>query len=162
MMSEVTKKATIFVKKNKRQLITALAAVLIIISITVVVRRIRRKITVRALKKTSEQHTGTPVTDTLNHGELLVRLAYAMKGPGTNESEIYAVLGELRTQADWDLMQRRWSEAFMSESSLTRTIMRVVYGLRESLIATLKSEMTRKELDRCRKILSSKGITPNF
>jgi hypothetical protein len=87
----------------------------------------------------------------------------AVSGPGTNESEIYSVLAELRTQADWEYLQRYW------ENSMDKVnigwgglILSGMMGIATTLIGTLKSELTKKELQHCRDILTENGITPGF
>lgn len=122
---------------------------------------VAKKINQAKIKNDSENHTRTDVTGTLQFGSLVTRIIEAVKGVGTNEQEIYNVLGELRTQADWDALKRTWSAAY---SGLGKLQQFVIYtsGCRATLSSTLFAELDASELQHCREILIANGITPDF
>lgn len=119
------------------------------------------KINEGKIKNESEQHTGSSVTSTLQFGSLVNRLFEAMYKFGTNEDEVYNVLGELRTQADWECLKRTWSSFIQSQPKITQVGL-IVGGTMPTLVGTLFKELNSRELQRCRDILAEKGIDPGF
>ncbi len=122
---------------------------------------VAKKLNQAKIKEDAETHTGSNVTVTLLFGSLVTRIIEAVKGVGTNEQEIYNVLGELRTQADWDALKRTWSAAFASLGKLQQLTL-YVSGGRATLVTTLFAELSSSELQHCRDILTRNGITPDF
>ena len=99
----------------------------------------------------------------MDFASLRDRIASAVSGPGTDEEEIYSVLSELRTQADWEYLQRYWENSMENANiGWGGLILSGMLGMATTLEATLKSELNKKELQRCREILEDHGITPGF
>lgn len=117
----------------------------------------------RKTRDDAESYTGTNITPAMNFAGLRDRLMHAVSGPGTTESEIYSVLAELRTQADWEYLQRYWENS-MDKVNIgwSGLILSGMMGIATTLIGTLKSELDRKELQRCREILAGNHIEPGF
>ena len=113
------------------------------------------------IKNESENHTGTSVTSTLQFKSLVGRIFDAVYRLGTNEAEIYNVLNELRTQADWECLKRTWESFYNSLPKITRVGL-LTGGTWPTLIGTLQHELTQSELQHCREILETKGIVPDF
>ena len=101
------------------------------------------------------------VTSGINWNDLASRLLKAFQGPNssnTDEAEVYGVLGSLRNQADWEYLKRYWSMYYETIPGW-----RVFVGsLKKSLVVELKYELNESELEQCRTILESNGITPDF
>ncbi len=154
---------TKFVKKNK-----ALAVALAVVAVLVVCwfvfgKDLWRKLANSKAKSDSENYTGTDTTPYMNFPGLRDRLFRAISGPGTDEDEIYSVLSELNTQADWEYLQRYWENSFDKNNiGWGGVILSGMMGASTTLIGTLKSELDKKELQRCREILKGKKITPGF
>ena len=156
------KKTGVFLGKNKTTILITIGVLVIILIVWKTIKYVKKIISDKIAKSESEDYTGEQVSVSMQHGALAVRILYACKGPGTDEDEIYAVLGELRTSADWEYLQRKWRSAVMNLSKFQRTLAYSIYGIHADLISTLKSELTKKELDKCRGILKAKGINPGF
>lgn len=115
--------------------------------------------------------TGTAITQSLDFAHLAKRMWdatvsyhtipwYITLWPtGTNESEVYAVLESINTQADYMKLEKAWVSYFESQSWVIRNLSIQAYS---TLPAVLKSELTKKELTKARNILIEKGITPDF
>ena len=77
--------------------------------------------------------------------------------------QVYAVLGALRNQADWEYLKRYWTEYCNSLpwwQRLNDNLMNTTNY--KSLVSALKYELDSGELQQCRDILLSKRITPDF
>lgn len=103
-----------------------------------------------------EAGTGTSITSSLDFAHLWLRLWEATVWTGTNEQEIYDVLGMLNSQADYMKLCNVWAQHWASAGWLAQM------DVRSTLPATLKSELSSSELSKARNILLSKGITPDF
>ncbi len=157
--SEITK-----FLKNQKTLIVAIAVVVVLVVCWYVFGKdLWRKFVNEKSKSDSENYTGTDTTPYMNFANLRDRIMSAVSGPGTDEDEIYAVLSELNTQADWEYLQRYWENS-MSKKNIGwgGLILSGMLGAATTLKATLKSELDRKELQHCRDILSKKNIDPGF
>lgn len=159
-----TKEITKFLKKNQKPLLIALGVVVVIVVVWIIVRRSRGVI--GKDKELSEENTGQEVTSSINWKDLATRLRQAFSGPstsGTDEAEVYAVLGTLRNQADWEYLKRYWATYCASLpwwQRLNDNLMNTTNY--NSLVASLIYELDSSELQQCRDILTSKGITPDF
>lgn len=153
-----------FLKKNQKPLLIALAVVVVLVVVWLIWRR-SRGLNINN-QQLAEENTGTPVTVSINWRDLAARLRQAFSGPNassTDEAEVYAVLGMLRTQADWEYLKRYWTEYCNSLSwwqRLNDNIMNTTNY--KSLTASLIYELSNSELQHCREILLAKGITPDF
>ena len=150
--------------KEKRAIAIALTVVVVLVVCWLVFgKNLWRKIVNTKAMNDAESHTGTNVTPHLDFPRLRDRLFDAIAWPGTDEDEIYSVLVELNTQADWEYLQRYWENS-MSKQNIGwgGLILSGMMGASVTLIGTLKSELNRKELQRCRDILEGKGIVPGF
>lgn len=110
-----------------------------------------------------ESATGTTITPTLQFHQLANRIweatvAYAW---GTNEEEVYAVLGCLNTPADYIKLENAWVDNYNATSGWNKTF-GTFWQARATLPAVLQSELNGKELAQARSILTAKGITPDF
>lgn len=165
-----TKPITKFVNDNKTPLIVV-AAVAVAVVVFWIVKKMRSAGSGSLSDYQIEQGTGTPITAATDFRHLVVRLWQAtvtyrsasvlvFNWPtGTDEDEVYAVLGCLRTQADYVKLEREWVAYFNEQSWFTRNLNMQAHG---TVPAVLKSELTKKELQRCRDILTANGITPDF
>lgn len=77
---------------------------------------------------------------------------------GTNETEVYAVLNTLRTTDDYLELKKQWKYLYAEKSAISSWITQA----NSTLPGTLVDELNAKELSRCRNILESHGITPDF
>ena len=150
---------------NKKTIIIV-SAVIVSVVLTIwlgkkVFEFVAKKLNQAKIKNDSEDHTGSNVTGTLQFGSLASRIIEAVKGVGTNEQEIYNVLGELRTQADWEALKRTWAAAYAGLGKLAQFTLYAA-GCRYSLTSTLFAELDSDELQHCREILTANGITPDF
>ena len=159
-----TKDITKFLKKNQKPLLIALGVLAVAVVVWLVFRRSRG---ISADQQhLAEQNTGEHVTVSINWRDLAIRLRKAFSGPGsssTDEAEVYAVLGVLRNQADWEYLKRYWTEYCNSLpwwQRLNDNLMNTTNY--KSLVSALKYELDSGELQQCRDILLSKGITPDF
>ena len=164
-MNAAVKKTRKFIAGNKKTILIVSAVVLsIIITIWLgkkAYRWIVLKITATKNINAAEAHTGTPVTPTLQFKELVQRMFDAVYPIGTNEAEVYNVLRELRTQADWECLKRMWYDSITSLPTITQVGLSLG-GTKSSLIETLYKELSASELQQCREILSGNSITPDF
>lgn len=153
-----------FVKENQTALLIALGVVVVAFVVWIIWRK-SKGINTRD-KELAEQNTGQQVTVSINWNDLAVRLRKAFSGPNsssTNEAEVYAVLGTLRNQADWEYLKRYWTtycESLPFWMRLRDNLFNT--GNYKSLTASLIYELDSRELQQCRSILEAKGITPDF
>lgn len=155
---------TKFIKKPPKGLVVALVVLVVLLVCWFVFgKQLWRNLVNKRSRNESEVYTGTNTTQYMDFKSLRDRIVSAVSGLGTNESEIYAVLGELRTQADWEYLQRYWENSFdKSNIGWGGIVLSGMMGVATTLEATLHSELTKKELQHCRDILTAKGITPDF
>lgn len=164
-MNAALKKTGKFLSDNKKTILI-LSAVVVSIIITIwagkkVYRWVVSKLNETKIINDSEAHTGTTITPTLQFKSLVQRLFDAVYPIGTHEAEVYNVLNELRTQADWECLKRTWYDSIRNLPTIT-IVGLSLGGTKKSLIETLYKELSVSELDKCREILASKGITPDF
>ena len=148
-----------FLKKNKKAIITAVIVIIVLVVLWKSGKKIWNYFDSKNDESQSESETGTSVTPGLNHRRLAQQIYTACKGGGTDENAIYSALSQLRTQADWELLQRRFAGVY-EESSAWYHLLST--NISSSLVATLQSELLQKELNKCRDILEDTGITPGF
>lgn len=153
-----------YIKKTPKWVLVALAIIVILVVCWFVFgKNLWRKYINSKAKNAAENYTGTTTTPDMDFTSLRDRIISAVSGPGTNESEIYSVLSELRTQADWEYLQRYWENSMLKENiGWGGLILSGMLGMATTLEATLKSELTKKELQKCRDILIENGIEPGF
>lgn len=120
--------------------------------------------------KKIESHTGTSLTMLDSQYQQLAERIYdaLAQSPigffglnGTNEDEIYSVLGSLNTRADYLKLCAAWQSLYNSLSWWGRNVSQGGNAY-STLAATLKSELNSSELAHARAILTAKGITPDF
>lgn len=153
-----------FFQENKKPLLIATIVLVVLVVVWIIWRKVRG--VDGHEKEEAEQYTGQSITPGVNWRDLAVRLRQAFSGPassGTDEAEVFAVIGTLRNQADWEYLKRYWTEYCDSLSwwkRLNDTLMNTTNY--KSLPAALKYELSASELQQCRSILASYGITPDF
>ena len=154
-----------FIKKNRKPLLIALGVLVAVLVVWLVFFR-KSSREEKNQQNASEDVTGASLTDGLNWDGLCARLYGAFRGLSswlTDEDEVYAVLGEMRTAADWDYLQRHWTIWLKKNNyQLERWLVNHYLGVYDSLIRTMKSELNTDELENCRVILERKNITPGF
>lgn len=153
--SEITK----FVKKNQKAIIIAVVIIVAVIFFWKVGSGIVDFFKQRNDESASENQTGTSLTQGINHYRLAKQIYDACEGGGTGENAIYNALGQLRTQADWELVQRRFATIYNDTHAWYHILST---NLSSDLIATLQSELDSGELARCRQILEGNNIDPGF
>jgi hypothetical protein len=160
-----------FFKKNKT-LIVILGVVLLVAAVLVILKKLN-VIGSSGPKSDAEieSGTGTSITPSIDFYHLVERLWDATVSyhsvpwvvswwpTGTNEKEVYAVLNVLNTEADYLKLEKEWVNYYNSKSWIIRNLDWQAQG---TVPAVLKSELTKSELQECRRILSGKGISPDF
>ena len=164
-MKKTAESAGKWVADNKK-VILIVAAVVVSFLLTIwagkkIFSWITNKIDESKIENDSEDHTGTSMTQTLQFNNLVVRLVEATRLWGTNETEIYNVLNELRTQADWEALKRTWANSYSKMNQVAQMAF-YIGGCKTTLIGTLYSELSESELQHCREILENHGIIPDF
>lgn len=157
-----TSKAITFFKENKKTILIASAVVAVVVVVVVLIKKIKAAVIKKNLKDDATTLTGTDLTPGLHIGALAAAILEACGGPGTDEEAIYGALNQLRTPADWEYMKSAWSATFAETLKSWQMSLLRLQGISQSLTATLSNELNRKELQKCRDILSAKGITPDF
>lgn len=112
-----------------------------------------------------EETTGSKLTEGLRYDDMCDRLWDATVDKlGTDEDQVYQVLGTLLTQADYEKLCDHWRTYAESKSWWKRNITGwgVLNGSVTSLEAVLVSELKDSELAKARRILNQKGINPKF
>lgn len=148
--------------------------VLLTIAVVVIVfvaKKVRASII--SIKEKIEEPNPTNTTPGLNFNELVRRLWDAtvnyhslgsasvllLNWPtGTDEEEVYAVLGELRTQDDYTALKQAWRNYYDAASGFTVWVTNAV----STLPGALSDELNSRELQRCRNILEAHNIVPDF
>lgn len=151
-----------FLKKNKKTLLIALAVIAVVLVVWIVVRRLRQSSGTQ--KSYVEDLTGQSVTAGLNFDQLAERMFNAWVSTlGTDEAEVYSILEQLNNQADWEYLQARY-QAYWSTFPAYEQWIHGIFGLGLTgvLIADMRRELNKKELQRCRDILTGKNINPGF
>lgn len=160
-MNQTLKKTGKWLADHKKIILIVVAVIVAVWIGRKAVEWFTRKANEVKIKNDAEQHTGTSVTSTMAFGDLINRLFFATWRIGTDEDEVYNVLGELRTQADWETLKRMFAEKFASANKVAQ-LNYITWGVRPTLIGTLNSELDGEELQHCREILQSKRIIPDF
>jgi len=149
-----------FFKKNKTTLLIALGVAAVLVVWIIVRNSTRRK---DNENNNPETITGTSITPGIDFRELAERMLHAFIDRfGTDEDAVYAILDQLRTQADWVNLKRKYQEVWKDENWLAQGIHMLISMKTGNLAQDLKDELTNSELQQCRDILLSKGITPDF
>ena len=152
-----------FLEKNKKQLLIALGVILAIVVVWIIIKRLRKN-NPESQKDKVENETGQTVTQGLVFDELARRMFNAWVSTwGTDEAEVYSILGQMNTQADWEYLQARY-ESYWNSMSFVEQLVHNIGGLGLSgiLVSDFRRELNKKELQRCRDILTAKGINPGF
>ncbi len=159
-----------FLKKNQKPLLIALGVLAVVVVVWIVIKKRRNP---QGLKTESEieSSTGTNITSSLDFYHLAERLWNATVSyrslpiivswwpTGTNEKEVYAVLECLNTQADYMMLENAWVNYYKQKSWY---VQHMNLQAESTVPAILRSELDANELQRCRDILTAKGITPDF
>lgn len=155
-----TNEITKFLKNHKTPLLIVLGVAVVVIIWAIVRNSARRK---DSENNNPATITGTPVTQGIDFRELAERMLHAFIDRfGTDEDAVYAILDQLRTQADWVNLKRKYKEVWGDESWIAQGIHMLISLKTGNLVQDLKDELNNKELQKCREILLSKGITPDF
>lgn len=151
-------------------------AVLLVVVIAVVVyasNKIKSAILSAREKANTPQPNQSNLTPGLNFTEMARRLwdatvdyhslgsfsiLLANMPTGTNEEEVYAVLGMLQTNDDYLALKQAWRSYYDQQSGFTTWVTNAV----STLPGVLNDELNSRELARCRAILEANGITPDF
>lgn len=158
-VAEITK----FLKKNKTPLLITLGVIVLIIVVWIVVKQMR-KTNATTQKTEVESMTGQQVTAGLNFDDLAKRMFTAWVSTiGTDENEVYSILDQMNNQADWEYLKARY-EAYWNGMPVYEQIIHTTAGLGLSgvLVSDFRRELDKSELQRCRDILTGKGINPGF
>lgn len=153
-----------WITDNKKPILIVLA---VLVSIWITYKGIKlivRYFTDKANKNDAEDYTGSDVTQGLHFNDLVNQIAGAcgnIGAFGTDEEAIYGALEALKTNADWVYLKYTWTRMYDSGSRLGQ-IWQGMLDITRSLPDTLSWELSSKELQNCRDILTRKGITPNF
>ena len=82
---------------------------------------------------------------------------------GTDENEVYSILGQLNNQADWEYLKARYEAYWNSLPTYEQFIHTTAgLGLSGTLVSDMRRELNKTELQRCRDILNGKNIIPDF
>lgn len=166
-----TNNITKFIKKNQKPLLIALGVLAVAVVVWLVLRKRNGGVFGPKTQSEIEQGTGSSVTSTLDFYRLAERLWDATVAyrslpwviswwpTGTNEEEVYDVLGSLNSQADYMMLEATFANYYKEKSWVIRNLS---LQAESSIPAVLKSELTSSELQKCRNILTAKGITPDF
>lgn len=152
-----------FFQENKKPLLIALGVIVTVVVVWIIVKKLRKN-NPASQKTEIENETGQTVTQGLVFDELAKRMFNAWISTwGTDEAEVYSILGLMNTQADWEYLQARY-ESYWNSMSFAEQLVHITVGLGLSgnLVSDFRRELTKKELQRCRDILTEKGINPGF
>lgn len=159
--------------KPANAITVAVLLVLVIAAIWFLSKKIKALIASAREKANAPNINSSNVTPGLNFSELARRLWDATVGyhslgsasifvlnmpTGTNEDEVYAVLGTLRTNDDYLSLKQAWRSYYDMQSGFTTWVTNAV----STLPGMLSDELNSRELSRCRSILETNGITPDF
>ena len=155
-----TNEITKFLKKNKKQILIAVGILVAVTVVWIVVKKLWQR---SENNENPEDITGTQVTVGIDFSDLAKRMLQAFTAdPGTDEDAVYTILGQLKTQADWVNLKRKYEKAFEELDWFSTHVFSFFERLTGNLPHDLQSELTKKELARCRSILEDNGITPDF
>lgn len=160
--SKITKTID-YLSDPKKGITAAVLLVLVIVAVVLVYKKVKglwngaSAVTVLG-DAAIEAGTGTSITPSLDFALMCNRLLTACYWVGTNEDEVYSVLGMLNTQADYMKLSKAWAQKWSSSGWAVRNVM----YQSSTLPGLLKSELDSSELAHAREILQSKGITPDF
>lgn len=132
--------------------------------LVVVVWAVIKRVTRNAGKTGIETLTGQSVTSGLNFDDCAKRIFTAWISTwGTDEDEVYSVLGLMNNQADWEYLKIKYEEYWDSMPAYEKLI-HTTFGLGLSgvLVSDFRREFNKSELQHCREILTGKGIEPGF
>lgn len=162
-----------WLSKPSNAIVVGVLAILLIAAVWFVAKKIRAAIASARENANAPQVNEANLTPGLNFTELARRLwdatvAYHSLGSasilvlnmptGTNEAEVYAVLGTLRTNDDYLALKQAWRNYYDQQGGLSNWVTNAV----STLPGMLNDELNSKELARCRAILEQNGITPDF
>ena len=152
-----------YLSDPKKGITAAVLLVLVIVAAVLVWRKLKGKwngsSALTALNDAAiEAGTGSSITQSLDFALMCNRLMTASYWVGTNEDEIYSVLGMLNTQADYMKLSKAWAQKWSSSGWAVRNVM----YQSSTLAGLLRSELNSSELEHAREILRAKGITPDF
>lgn len=162
-----------WLSKPSNAIVVAVLLVLLVALVMFATRKIKTAIANARDKANAPQVNQSNLTPGLNFSELARRLwdatvAYHSLGSasillanmptGTNEEEVYAILGTLRTQDDYLALKQAWRNYYDQQSGFSTWVTNAV----STLPGMLNDELRSKELARCRAILEANGITPDF
>ncbi len=148
-----------YLSEPRKGIVVAVLVVMAIIAVVVVFRKTKGKMAPPPTLLNDdaiENGTGSAISPSIDFRSLAIRLFSACLGVGTNEDEVYAVMGCLNTQADYRKLSNVWMQQWNQLGLLAKT------ALPPSLPELLQSELDSRELSMVRSILSEKGIVPDF
>ena len=158
-----TTNITKFWNKNKTPILVAIAVIVAVVVVWIIVKRMRK--TNPATQKTDvETMTGQTVSNGLNFDDMAQRMFTAWIATfGTDENEVYSILGQLNNQADWEYLKARYEAYWNSLPTYEQFIHTTAgLGLSGTLVSDMRRELNKTELQRCRDILNGKNINPDF
>lgn len=158
-------KALKVVKDNRKPILIIAGIIVLLLVIRLIVNKSKKIVKDNRARSNAENVSGTNTTPGLNFAELRLEIFNAcnkgIAGFLTDEDAIYGALGQLRTQADWEFLKNTWLDR-MNELGPFYRFIGITRGVENSLVATLKNELSSSEIQHCREILTSKGINPGF
>ena len=158
-----TNEITKFFKKNQDTILVALGVIVILIVVWIIVKNAIFTGN-KTKKKEIEDSTGQKVTEGLIFSDLAKRMFTAwISTIGTDEAEVYAILGQIKNQADWEYLKVAY-EDYWNSLPIAEQLIHTTFGLGLSgvLVADFRRELNKRELQRCREILEGNNITPGF
>lgn len=159
--------------KPANAIVVGVIVILVIAAVWFVAKKIKTAIANARENANAPQVNQANLTPGLNFTELARRMwdatvAYHSLGSasilllnmptGTNEAEVYAILGTLRTNDDYLALKQAWRSYYDQQSGFSTWVTNAV----STLPGMLNDELNSKELARCRAILEQNGITPDF
>ena len=155
-----------FFKKYKKPIVTTIVVIVVVVLVWGGYKMLSRLLKNKKNAADAESFTGTDVSAGLPVGDISAQIAMACRGPfgwKTDEDAIYGALGQLKTQADWTYLQSYWStNVYSNLSNFGASMAWTFRNISQSLTGTLMAELSSSELQKCRDILTAKGITPGF
>lgn len=176
-MSKITtskfKSGVEWLSKPSHAIVVGVLLILVIAAIWFLSKKIKAAIAKAREKANAPQVNESNLTPGLDFSELARRLwdatvdyhslgsfsfLLANMPTGTNEDEVYAVLGMLRTNDDYLALKRAWRSYYDQQSGFSNWLS----ASASSLPGALSEELNSSELGRCRGILEANNITPDF
>lgn len=174
MKTKKLKAAAEWLSDPAHAIVAGVAVVLAVAAVWLAVSKIRSAIQNAREDANAPKPNTSNLTPGLNFAELARRIwdatvEYKSLGvanvlilnmpTGTDEDEVYAVLGTLRTNDDYLALKKAWRSLYDSKSDL-------LTWLNPNTVSTLPgilhSELTQSELQQARNILEENNITPDF